>query len=189
MLALRPKHDYACGGNFLKFVNYGAKSLYYKDMSHYSFTGEYTCSLDSKNRFNIPSGIRKMIGAEANDTLVFAPGFENSNLYVYPLDEWRRIIANIGKNSPNSEDVRKFVRLFVSSGHTVTMDGQGRVMLPNRILEKAGIKRDLLILGTINRFEIWSPESYDSYVAKDDMDVGELAQKINFTDLNYCGDS
>ena len=158
-------------------------------MSQYSFTGEYTCSLDNKNRFNIPSGIRKMIGADANDTLVFAPGFENTNLYVYPLDEWRRILANIGKNSSNSEDVRKFVRLFVSSGHTVTMDSQGRVMLPNRILEKADIQKDMLILGTINRFEIWNPDAYKTYISKDDMDIGNLAEKINFSDLNYGGDS
>lgn len=154
-------------------------------MAHYNFTGEFSCSLDAKNRLNIPSGIRKMIGSEANDTLIFAPGFEQHNLYVYPLDEWKRLTDSFKKFKPNDVNAQNFIRFFVSGAHTVTMDAQGRIMLPPRILDMAGIKTDLLILGMVNKMEVWNPEKYNDYRGNIGLNLGQLVKEINFSDLNY----
>ena len=157
-------------------------------MAHYNFTGEFSCSMDAKNRLNVPSGIRKMIGAEANDTLVFAPGFEQQNLYVYPQDEWKRLTDSFKKFKPNDSNAQNFIRFFVSGAHTVTMDAQGRIMLPVRILELAKIKSELLILGMVNKMEVWDPQNYKTYKAQIGKGLTELVKEINFSDLNYDGD-
>ena len=144
--------------------------------------------MDAKNRLNVPSGIRKMIGAEANDTLVFAPGFEQQNLYVYPQDEWKRLTDSFKKFKPNDSNAQNFIRFFVSGAHTVTMDAQGRIMLPARILELAKIKSELLILGMVNKMEVWDPQNYKTYKAQIGKGLTELVKEINFSDLNYDGD-
>jgi MraZ protein len=154
-------------------------------MAHYNFTGEFSCSLDAKNRFNIPSAIRKMVGPEANDTLIFAPGFEQQNLYVYPLDEWKRLTDSFKKFKPNDVNAQNFIRFFVSGAHTVTMDTQGRIMLPARILEMAQIKSELLILGMVNKMEVWNPEKYSEFRSKIGLNLSQLVKEINFSDLNY----
>lgn len=152
-------------------------------MSTYNFTGEFTCSLDSKNRLNVPSGIRKMIRPDANNTLVFAPGFENNNLSLYPLDEWKNLTSSFRKFKLNDKHAQQFLRLFVGAAHTVTMDTQGRIMLPERILKQAEISGEMLILGMVNKLEVWSPQNYQSYLEASGMGLADLVEKINFSDV------
>ncbi len=153
-------------------------------MARYNFTGEYSCSLDSKRRFNLPSAIRKLIGPEAESTLVFAPGIEEINVYVYPLDEWNKLVARLAKIPMNEQKAQRFIRRFVGGAYQVAMDGQGRLMPPRRLYEKVGIDTDMVILGTINKLEIWNPETYQAYLDEDDQSLADLVEEINFTDLN-----
>jgi MraZ protein len=152
-------------------------------MAQYNFTGKFSCSLDNKNRFNVPAGIRKMIGPEAQDTLIFAPGFEQQNLYVYALDEWINLTNSFRKFKPNDKDAQDFIRIFVSEAHTVTMDSQGRIMLPSRILELADINGELLILGMVHKMEVWNPQVFQNYREESGLDLKKLVDKVNFSDL------
>ena len=154
-------------------------------MLDYNFTGEFSCSLDAKNRFNVPSGIRKMIAPEANNTIIFAPGFEQKNLYVYPLDEWKNLTNSFRKFKPNDKYAQNFMRFFVSGAHTVTMDAQGRIMLPTRILEMASIKTEMLILGMVNKLEVWNPQVFQEYRKNLGAGLPDLVDKINFSDMLY----
>lgn len=141
--------------------------------------------MDAKNRLNVPSGIRRLMGPEANNTLIFAPGFEQKNLYVYPLDEWKNLTNNFRKFKPNDKFAQNFMRFFVSGAHTVTMDAQGRIMLPNRILEMASIQSEMLILGMVNKLEVWNPQVYEDYKKELGVGLPELVDKINFSDMTY----
>jgi MraZ protein len=154
-------------------------------MLNYNFTGEFSCVMDAKNRLNVPSGIRRLMGPEANNTLIFAPGFEQKNLYVYPLDEWKNLTNNFRKFKPNDKFAQNFMRFFVSGAHTVTMDAQGRIMLPNRILEMASIQSEMLILGMVNKLEVWNPQVYEDYKKELGVGLPELVDKINFSDMTY----
>ncbi len=152
-------------------------------MTNYNFTGEFSCSLDSKNRLNVPSGIRKMIGPDANNTLVFAPGFEKNNLSLYPLDEWKKLTTSFRKFKLNDKHAQQFIRLFVGGAHTVTMDTQGRIMLPARTLDQAQIQSELLILGMVNKLEVWNPQNYSAYKEASGLGLDDLVEKLNFSDL------
>lgn len=154
-------------------------------MAFTDFAGTYHCTLDNKNRVNIPSGIRKMFLPQAEDTIVFVKGFEDINLYAYPLDEWRRLTNKLRTLNPFEKKTRDFIRLFMGSAHIAQMDSQGRIKLPERILKIAGIDKEMLIIGSLSKLEVWSPERYDAYVKEENLSLPELSEKISFTDMFF----
>ena len=154
-------------------------------MAASDFAGEFSCSLDRKNRVNIPSGVRKMFVPEAENTIVFTRGFEMENLYAYPLNEWKRLTQKLRTLNQLEKKTRDFIRLFVGVAFRVTMDSQGRVMIPERILKMGKIEKDLQIIGSLNKLEIWNPKIYESYLKKENINLSDLAEQISFTDMFF----
>jgi MraZ protein len=144
------------------------------------FSGEYRFSLDSKKRVNIPSGIRKMLPPESEGTLVFTRGFEGC-VYVYANDEWKRLTLKLSALDSFNVKVRDFIRLFVGPAYKTTMDSQGRVLLPENILNMAQIDKELLLLGSLNKWELWNPNIYNKYMQQNNPSMENLAQDINFS--------
>ncbi len=154
-------------------------------MAIMDFAGEYICSLDNKNRVNIPSSIRKIILPEADNTLVFTSGFEGINLYAYPLNEWQRLTKKLRTLNPLDKNTRDFIRLFVGVAYYANMDGQGRVMMSERILKMGKLDGELLIIGSLTKLEIWNPKVYDEYLQKQDLSLSDLAEKMSFKDMFF----
>ncbi len=154
-------------------------------MAIMDFAGEYKCSLDNKKRVNIPSNVRKIFVPEAENTIVFTSGFEGVNLYAYPLNEWQRLTKILRTLNPLEKKTRDFIRLFVGVAFYATMDSQGRVMIPERILKMGKIEKDLLIIGSLSKIEIWNPKIYNDYLAKEDLSLTDLAEKISFKDMFF----
>ena len=144
------------------------------------FSGEYRFALDQKKRINIPAALRKMLSPEADGTLVFVRGFEGC-VYVYPSDEWKRLTRRLNALDSFQVKIRDFIRLFVGSAYKTTMDNQGRVLLPDQVLEMAQIDKEILLLGSLNKWELWNPEKYDNYVKNNNLSMESLAQEINFS--------
>lgn len=154
-------------------------------MAIMDFAGEYKCSLDNKKRVNIPSNVRKIFVPEAENTIVFTRGFEGVNLYAYPLNEWQRLTKILRTLNPLEKKTRDFIRLFVGVAFYATMDSQGRVMIPERILKMGKIEKDLLIIGSLSKLEIWNPKIYNDYLVKEDLSLTDLAEKISFKDMFF----
>ncbi len=151
-------------------------------MAEYNFTGESSCSIDNKNRLNVPSGIRKHIGPDANDTLVFAPGFEVNTLRLYPQDEWTKFTNRFKQFKANDKQAQEFIRKFVGGAHTVSMDSQGRIMLPSRVLELAQIESEILFIGMVEKLEVWNPQNYAAYKKEKNKSLDELLDDLEFPD-------
>jgi len=147
------------------------------------FTGEFSCSLDGKNRVNIPSEIRKKLMPEANNTLVFTRGFEMEELYAYPLNEWQRFVKQLRSLNPLEKKVRDFVRMFVGVSFKGAMDSQGRILIPERILKMGKIEKEMLIIGTLDKVELWNPEIYQQYKKRENLNLTDLAEEIGFKKL------
>jgi MraZ protein len=144
------------------------------------FSGEYRFTLDSKKRINIPAAMRKMLPPEADDTLIFTRGFEGC-VYVYPHDEWKRLMQRLNALDSFNVKVRDFIRLFIGPATKTVMDNQGRVLLPDNILKMANIERDILLLGSLNKWELWNPAEYEKYMQQNNPSLENLAQDINFS--------
>jgi len=127
-----------------------------------SFKGSYAYSVDGKGRINIPARLRKYVSPEANDTFVVTRGYEQC-LFVYPLDEWNRLELSIRQLSPTNPKHRFFTRTLLENATECQLDGQSRITVPKELLQLGSIENEVLILGVLERIELWNPKIYDQY--------------------------
>ncbi|MFU0823762.1 division/cell wall cluster transcriptional repressor MraZ [Clostridium sp.] len=137
------------------------------------FIGEYTHSLDSKNRMIIPSKFREDLG----DRFVLTKGLDGC-LYIYPMDEWKILEQKLKKLPLTSKDARAFVRFFFSGANEVTLDKQGRALIPQNLLEYAQINKEIVSIGVMTRIEIWGKEKWEEYNSSN-IDFNEIAEKMS----------
>ncbi len=117
--------------------------------------GNYQHTLDDKNRIRLPSNFRKEMG----DEYFLMPG-SNGCIFVYKADETQKLLSELmNLDSLNPEQSLLLTRLTAFS-RGVTADGQGRFMLPNDLIEMMGIKKDVRIVGSVTKAEIWSEETW-----------------------------
>lgn len=136
------------------------------------FIGEYQHSLDSKNRIIVPSKLREGLG----DRFIISKGLDGC-LYAYPIDEWQKFEEKL-KNLPlTNRDARAFVRFFVAGATEVETDKQGRGLIPANLREYAGIEKEIVTIGALNKVEIWSKEKWESY-NESDIDFDSIADKM-----------
>ena len=120
------------------------------------FYKDFHNKLDAKNRVFIPSKYREQL--TEGKAFIILKGPEKC-LYVYDEDTF----AEVSKQFENSKD-RVAQRSFFSQAIDVTPDKQGRVTLSTDQLEHADIKKDLVVVGSGKRFEIWAEENYDGAI-------------------------
>ena len=150
-------------------------------LTNNTFIGEYTYSLDSKGRVNIPSKFRQTLSTDNQNTFVITRGLD-SCIWVYPLVQWKEIEENLRKLSSLSSIHRAFVRNTARYATPSTYDKQGRITLTPSLIEYAKLNKDALIIGMINKIEIWNPLILENF-EKENLEIdpesyNELATKI-----------
>jgi MraZ protein len=142
-----------------------------------SFKGSYGYSVDSKGRINIPAKLRKHISPEANDTFVVTRGYERC-LFLYPLDEWSTLEQSIRQLSPSNAQHRLFTRTVLQYATECQLDSQSRIIIPKELLQFAGIVDQVMILGVLERIEVWNPKIHEEYVNAQTESYESIAQKV-----------
>jgi MraZ protein len=142
-----------------------------------SFKGSYEYSVDSKGRINIPARLRKYVSPDANDTFIITRGYEKC-LFVYPLDEWNKLEQSIRDLSPTNPKHRFFMRTLLELATESQLDGQSRITIPKELLQFAGIENDVLILGVLERIELWNPTVYVEYQRAQAESYENVAQNV-----------
>ena len=120
-----------------------------------TFIGEYHYSLDSKGRVNIPAKFRQSLSKDNKNTFIATRG-QDPCIWVYPLTEWKKIEIELRNLSSVSGIHRTFVRQIARSATPSTCDKQGRIMINPSLISYAGIEKEALIIGMINKIEIWN---------------------------------
>ena len=148
-----------------------------------SFTGEFYNNIDEKNRLSIPAKYRKSLELINDKTFVLTRGFD-ACLFLYPLDEWKLVENQLSSLSSIKGKHRNFVRSIVRYANYVKYDSQGRIQIPDSLLEYANIKKNITVIGLIKKIELWNQETLDKYEKNKnnftDTDFDELANQINF---------
>ena len=146
-----------------------------------TFIGEYQYSLDSKGRINIPAKFRQSLSKDNDNTLVATRG-QDPCIWIYPIKEWKKIEDELRKLSSISGIHRTFVRQIARSATPSTCDKQGRIIISPSLLSYAGLNKETLILGMINKIEIWNPDTLEKVdknnINKDPNEFNSLAEKI-----------
>lgn len=142
------------------------------------FIGSFTYSIDAKGRLSIPAKLRKYVKPEAGDVFVMTRGTAQC-IELYPYDNWKDLVQ--GKleklNTFNAENA-KFLRMFLQYASEDKLDAQSRLLIPQNLIEYAGIKKDVFVLGAINTIELWDPAKYQEYLDGQDESFSDIAQKV-----------
>ena len=146
-----------------------------------TFTGEYQYSIDSKGRINIPAKFRQSLSKKNQNTFVATRG-QDPCVWIYPLTEWKKIEDELRPLSSVSGVHRTFIRQIARSATPSTCDKQGRIMINPSLISYSNLKRDVLIIGMINKIELWDPyilEKVDkSNITNDASEFNALSDKI-----------
>ncbi len=139
--------------------------------------GEFECRLDSKARIALPAALRKQFPVAAGCRFVVNRGFEQ-HLVLYLLDEWRRVTTELNRLNLFIKKNREFVRYFHRGATELELDGSGRLLLPRRLLDYAGIQDQVILLAYANRIECWDAVLYDRLLSDEPADFARLAEEI-----------
>jgi len=146
-----------------------------------TFTGEYQYSMDSKGRINIPAKFRQSLSKKNQNTFVATRG-QDPCIWIYPLTEWKKIEDELRNLSSASAIHRTFVRQIARSATPSTCDKQGRIMISPSLISYSSIKREVLIIGMINKIEIWNPNLLkkvdNNNITNDPSEFNALSDKI-----------
>lgn len=84
-------------------------------------------------------------------------------LVLYPLEVWNQLVDSITqRTNPFDRRGRENLRRFVADSESVSMDSDGRILIPRRYLQAAGIEQEVRFLGMDNTIEIWNRKAADA---------------------------
>jgi MraZ protein len=126
------------------------------------FKGTYRHRIDPKGRLPVPAVFRRAL-AETAPVVVVTP--LDQCLAVYPPSEWLRLEDQLRALPAFSRPAKALTRLLTSRAVDCDLDVQGRILLPAALRGAAGLEREALVIGVLNRFEVWAPERWDAFVA------------------------
>lgn len=139
------------------------------------FFGEYTCTMDEKNRLSIPARFREELGAEFIITR-----WLDGCIIVLPLDQLAKIEETLaGKGMVKTRDVRRFLYSGLAK---VTPDKLGRVLVPAPLRNHAGIEKEAVVIGVGSYAEIWSPDEWNRKQQEDlaGLPILETMEELDF---------
>jgi len=135
--------------------------------------GEYRHVLDSKKRLSLPSKVRKDLGKK----VVVTRGLDNC-LFLYPLEEWRKVMEKLRELSMGQADTRGFNRFMLAGAIDVDVDSMGRILIPDFLKEFANLKQKVVFIGVNDRLEIWDHNVWDTYKKRIEKQADVLAEKL-----------
>jgi MraZ protein len=141
------------------------------------FMGEFDHSIDAKGRIIIPSKFRDDLG----EKFVITQGLDGC-IFVYPESEWKAFVDKLEK-LPGTKEARKLQRYFLARAAECEPDNQGRILIPAVLRECAGLEKDIVSVGVLNKIEIWSKERWESNNDYDDVDA--IAEHMSEYGINF----
>ncbi len=124
------------------------------------FTGEHSVSLDKQRRLSIPMRWRGDFSQHGGYVLTMEP-MEHKCLYLYPSASYKQMMKGLHASGKQNDP---WVRALIDSLRVCTketLDGQGRVKVPEKYCERAGIGKDALAVGRDSKVELWDPSNFE----------------------------
>jgi MraZ protein len=145
-----------------------------------AFSGKYYYTIDPKGRVIIPSPFREIIFTNYNTKLYVTNDVVDRCLHIYPQEEWNRLEEKVRRLPQMLNEVKYFKRRVIASALEVELDKQGRILIPAAHREDAGMNSDIVIVGQIEKIELWDRKEWDAVCDPSRIDretvTGKLAE-------------
>lgn len=137
------------------------------------FIGEYQHSVDDKNRLAIPVKFRRALKGGA----VVTRGIDNC-LFLFSKLEWQKLAEKIAQLPISQSQARAFARLMLAGAMHVSLDSQGRVILPDYLKKYARLQKKVVVAGVFNRIEIWNESVWRGYKTMTEKASEKIAEQM-----------
>lgn len=142
-----------------------------------TFVGEYRHSIDAKGRLIVPSRLRTAL---AGDEVVLARWAEGC-IAMWSPTGWEEIATSLRAQGNSNPNARAVMRVLAASAHWDTVDKQGRISVPEKLRERAGIDKEVVVVGAFNKAELWAPDRWEERVAEaEDGKFEEMVSQLDF---------
>lgn len=138
------------------------------------FIGEYSHNLDEKGRLAIPKKFR----ADLSKGAVVTRGLDNC-LFLYTKKEWQKLAEKLSNLPFAQANTRAFARLMLAGAMDVSVDKQGRIVLPEYLRTFAGLKKETIVAGLYNRLEIWDQKEWAAYTKRTEAQSNKIAEQMS----------
>jgi len=123
------------------------------------FRGSSFHTIDAKGRIIVPARFREIIKADDNNGVMISR--MDSGLVAYTHTQWRKIETRILSLAEKSDNMRRFRRVFIGGAFECPCDKQGRILIPPMLRQYAEVSREIVLVGVLDHFEIWSREKWE----------------------------
>jgi MraZ protein len=124
------------------------------------FRGNSFHTIDPKGRIIIPARFRDVFQASSFNSLMISK--MDGGLVAYPFEEWQKIEKKVLDKTEKSETMRKLRRFFIGGASDCPHDKQGRILIPPPLREYAKLDKEIVLVGVLDHFEIWSKEIWST---------------------------
>ncbi len=139
--------------------------------------GEYIHTIDEKSRMSLPAKFRKELGKK----IIITPGLDQC-LFIFTLKEWEKVSKRLGSSEGDlsflKSDQRTFNRNMFGQAVDVEVDSIGRILIPDFLKEKIGLKNTGAIIGVQDRLEVWNDKVWQEYKKSAEKQAEGLAEKL-----------
>jgi len=147
-----------------------------------AFSGKYYYSVDPKGRVMIPAPLREIISANYSPALIVTNAPVDRCLHIFPLEEWNVQLEKVRGLPKSNRSLKRFMRNVIGSAIEVTLDRQGRLLVPSSLRQDSGINGDLVIVGQLDRIEVWDRSQWEKA-----MDISEVDMEAYERELGDLG--
>jgi MraZ protein len=139
--------------------------------------GEYIHTIDEKNRISMPVKFRKELGKK----IIITPGLD-SCLFIFTTKEWKKVSSRLSDTNADlsflKADQRSFNRYMFGRAAEVEIDSIGRILIPEFLKERIGLKNSAAIIGVKDRVEIWNDKVWSQNQEIVEKQSGALAESL-----------
>lgn len=139
--------------------------------------GEYIHTIDEKNRVSLPSKFRKELGKK----IIITPGLDQC-LFIFTTKEWEKVANKLSSSDDDlsflQADKRSFNRFMFGRAAEVEVDSIGRILVPDFLKDRIGLKDKAAIIGVKDRVEVWSDKAWSDCKSKVEKEADQLAEKL-----------
>ena len=140
------------------------------------FLGEFSHAIDEKNRLVLPAKFRAFI-TDAEDKkglfVVASPVSGEHCLRLYTRTGWKEVEVKLRQEANKAKDPARYMRYFASRGEFAQMDAQSRLVVPQKLMDYAGLKKDVLMVGNVDWIEVWNVGEYRAATESLDEEIGD----------------
>lgn len=137
--------------------------------------GRHEFQIDAKGRVSFPAAFRRSV---SGSPMVLLLQWQRTHLELYPEETWKEIRQKLLEHRKARKDGGAYLRTVTSSAVEVEPDPAGRIRIPVRLREQAGLRDAVLFVGAVDRIELWNTDRFEEQVASRETEDDDFAAQI-----------